>query len=67
MTERRPDGLTRLREIMAPSACRSGMDIRYRLPLAVMAVLMMPALAHAQVVTGGTNPTTILNNIATFI
>ena len=32
-----------------------------------MAALMLPALAHAQVVTGGTDPTTILDNIATFI
>jgi type IV secretion system protein VirB2 len=30
-------------------------------------MLLMPAIAHAQVVSGGTSPTTILDNIATFI
>lgn len=36
------------------------------LALIIVAVLL-PAVAHAQVVTGGTNPTTIINNIASFI
>lgn len=30
-------------------------------------LLLLPAAAHAQVVSGGTSPTTIINNIATFI
>ena len=33
----------------------------------VTAGLLMPAVAHAQVVSGGTSPTTIIDNIATFI
>ena len=64
MSETRLRGLTRLREIISIGAWRGG---PYRLPLAVMAALMVPALAQAQVVTGGTDPTTILDNIATFI
>ncbi|ABQ29121.1 TrbC/VirB2 family protein [Acidiphilium cryptum] len=28
---------------------------------------LLPAVAHAQVVSGGTSPTTIIDNIATFI
>ncbi len=40
---------------------------RYR-PAALLATaLLAPAIAQAQVVTGGTSPTTILENIATFI
>jgi type IV secretion system protein VirB2 len=40
---------------------------RYR-PAALLATaLLAPAIAQAQVVTGGTSPTTILSNIATFI
>ena len=41
--------------------------MRYGVPLLLTAALLMPALAHAQTVSGGTSPTTILNNIATFI
>jgi type IV secretion system protein VirB2 len=41
--------------------------LRWGVPLLLIATLVMPPLAHAQAVTGGTNPTTILNNIATFI
>lgn len=67
MSERRPTGLAGLREIMARACWQVGTDMPCRLGIAVMAGLMMPALAHAQVVTGGTNPTTILSNIATFI
>jgi len=44
-----------------------GLAVRNRLPLLVIASLLMPTLAHAQVVSGGTNPATILTNIATFI
>ncbi|WP_073211768.1 TrbC/VirB2 family protein [Acidocella facilis] len=33
----------------------------------VAAGLLLPAVAHAQVVSGGTSPTTIIDNIATFI
>ncbi|BAJ82945.1 type IV secretion system VirB2 (plasmid) [Acidiphilium multivorum AIU301] len=33
----------------------------------VTAGLLLPAVAHAQVVSGGTSPTTIIDNIATFI
>ncbi len=40
--------------------------LRYAAPLLVTAALL-PVLAHAQTVSGGTSPTTILNNIATFI
>ena len=40
--------------------------LRYGAPLLLAAVLL-PVLAHAQTVSGGTSPTTILNNIATFI
>jgi type IV secretion system protein VirB2 len=37
-------------------------------PAAVIAAcLLVPAAAHAQVVSGGTSPTTIIDNIATFI
>ena len=40
---------------------------RYR-PAALLATaLLVPVIAQAQVVTGGTSPTTILSNIATFI
>ncbi len=41
--------------------------MRYRVPLLMLAALSTPMLAHAQVVSGGTSPTTILDNIATFI
>ncbi len=41
--------------------------LRYGAPLLLTAALPIPALAHAQTVSGGTSPTTILNNIATFI
>lgn len=30
-------------------------------------MLLMPVIAHAQVVSGGTSPTTILDNVASFI
>ena len=33
----------------------------------VAAGLLLPAVAHAQVVSGGTSPTTIIDNIATLI
>jgi type IV secretion system protein VirB2 len=39
---------------------------RYGTPLLLLATLL-PVLAHAQTVSGGTSPTTILNNIASFI
>lgn len=67
MNERRPIGLAELREIMTRAPWQGGTDMPCRLAVAVMVGLMMPALAHAQVVTGGTSPTTILSNIATFI
>jgi type IV secretion system protein VirB2 len=41
---------------------------RYGLPLAVAAIACLPSVAaHAQLVGGGTDPSTILQNIATFI
>jgi type IV secretion system protein VirB2 len=40
---------------------------RYGAPLLTLAVAGLPILAHAQTVTGGTDPSTIINNIATFI
>ncbi len=40
--------------------------LRYAAPILVAAALL-PVLAHAQTVSGGTSPQTILNNIATFI
>ncbi len=67
MNERRPIGLAGLREIMRHAPWQGGRDMRCRLAIAVLTGLMTPALAHAQVVTGGTSPTTILSNIATFI
>jgi len=67
MSETRPRGLSRLREIISIGVWRGGSDTGYRLPLVVVSALMVPALAQAQVVTGGTDPTTILDNIATFI
>jgi type IV secretion system protein VirB2 len=42
------------------------MALRYA-PALLSVALLMPVLAHAQTVSGGTSPTTILNNIATFI
>ncbi len=39
----------------------------YRPAVMLATMLLMPAIAHAQVVSGGTSPTTILDNIATFI
>ncbi len=35
--------------------------------LVLGAVLTVPALAHAQTVTGGASPATMINNICTFI
>ena len=35
--------------------------------LALVAVAAFPALAHAQTVTGGASPATMVNNICTFI
>ena len=40
--------------------------LRYAAPL-LLAAALLPVLAHAQTVSGGTSPQTILNNIATFI
>ncbi|WP_029314364.1 TrbC/VirB2 family protein [Acidiphilium angustum] len=40
---------------------------RYRPAVLLATALLVPAIAQAQVVTGGTSPTTILSNIATFI
>ena len=39
----------------------------YRPAVLLATMLLMPAIAHAQVVSGGTSPTTILDNVATFI
>lgn len=37
-------------------------------PVALLAAgILLPIAAHAQIVSGGTNPTTIIDNIATFI
>jgi type IV secretion system protein VirB2 len=41
--------------------------LRHGPVLLLSAALLAPALAHGQTVSGGTSPTTILNNIATFI
>lgn len=40
---------------------------RLRLMLTVAGLLLVPVLAHAQSVSGGTSPATMLNNVATFI
>lgn len=54
-------------EICSPALMPAG-KLRARQALAlVIAGAMLPAVAHAQVVTGGTNPATIINNIASFI
>lgn len=39
----------------------------YRPVVMIATMFLMPAMAHAQTVSGGTSPTTILDNIATFI
>lgn len=39
----------------------------YRPVVLLATMALMPAIAHAQAVSGGTSPTTILTNIATFI
>jgi len=39
----------------------------YRPAVLLATMVLMPAMAHAQVVSGGTSPTTILDNVATFI
>jgi type IV secretion system protein VirB2 len=36
-------------------------------PLAIGSVMLFPALAHAQTVSGGASPATMINNICTFI
>jgi len=51
--------------MLVDSAAR--MVLCCRRPLLVMVYLLMPAVARAQVVSGGTDPATILTNIATFI
>ena len=67
MIEREAEG--RLRVSGAPRNGGAGFRpaMRYGVLLLVLAALLMPALAHAQMVSGGTSPTTILDNIATFI
>jgi type IV secretory pathway VirB2 component (pilin) len=40
---------------------------RYGPPALALAVACVPRIVHAQTVTGGTDPTTILNAIATYI
>jgi len=67
MSERKSSAQAELCKTVVATACRAGMAVRYRLPSLVTVGLLMPALARAQVVSGGTDPTTILNNIATFI
>lgn len=39
----------------------------YRPAVMLTMMLLAPAIAHAQAVTGGTSPTTILDNVAEFI
>jgi type IV secretion system protein VirB2 len=41
--------------------------VAYRPVILLGTVLMMPAVAHAQSISGGVDPTTILQNIASFI
>ncbi|MGC9272169.1 TrbC/VirB2 family protein [Acidiphilium sp.] len=41
--------------------------VAYRPVILLGTVLMMPAVAHAQAISGGVDPTTILQNIASFI
>lgn len=41
--------------------------LRYGPPALVLAAACVPSVAHAQMVTGGTDPTTILNAIAQYI
>jgi type IV secretion system protein VirB2 len=50
----------------ADAAVGFRLALRYGRPL-LLAAALLPVLAHAQTVSGGTSPTTILNNIASFI
>ena len=67
MTKRGIECRRTLRQAAAEVAFRFEAALRSRLSLFLLAGLLMPAVAQAQVVSGGTDPTTILNNIATFI
>jgi type IV secretion system protein VirB2 len=57
----------RLSAVTSDAAEGLRIALRYGQPVAFAVILLLPALAQAQTVSGGTNPTTILNNIATFI
>lgn len=57
----------RLSAVSSPAAGGLRIALGYRQALSFAVVLLLPVLAQAQTVSGGTNPTTILNNIATFI
>jgi type IV secretion system protein VirB2 len=52
--------------VAADAADGFRLALRCAAPL-LLAAALLPLLAHAQTVSGGTSPQTILNNIATFI
>jgi len=66
MTKERARG-ERISAVTSTAADGLRIAMRYRQSLSFVVVLLLPVLAQAQTVSGGTNPTTILNNIATFI
>lgn len=59
--------LARLRRPAADPVPGSASSVTGRIPWLLVAALLLPVAAHAQVVSGGTSPTTIIDNIATFI
>jgi type IV secretion system protein VirB2 len=54
-------------ETMAVASATAHRIAGYRPAVLLATMLLMPVVAHAQVVSGGTSPTTILDNVATFI
>lgn len=54
-------------ETLAVASATAHRIAAYRPAVLLATMLLMPVVAHAQVVSGGTSPTTILDNVATFI
>lgn len=64
MLNKRRDGAV---NSAAGTATKIGRGSWLRLAVIMLANVLLPVIAHAQVVSGGTSPTTIIDNIATFI
>lgn len=67
MSDRGMERRARATDVRAEAAAGFRLALRYRATLLMLAALCTPMIAQAQTVSGGTDPSTILSNIATFI